>query len=208
MKKLLVVFALIVLTTLSFSQSGPTQPSVTLTWTQGSGCTVTADCVYRCTGSACTPAPSALFCSTAPITSYLDSNVLRGTTYVYAVTAKCGATESGYSGTISATPPTINAPSGLNVTLVSGLGGPEVQATWVLASTPNVVWQDVFRQQGACTGKFVQIGEVLANVDTYVDTRPRVGCEAYYVSAVTKSGAGKGYLIGPPSNISSLQVSK
>lgn len=100
----------------SCGQNGPTQPSVKLTWTQSTATGVTANCVYRgsATGTYTLPA---LFCSTAPITSYVDTTVQRGTTYHYGVTAQVGATESGYSNDAVAPvpnappPPTNNSPS-------------------------------------------------------------------------------------------------
>jgi len=81
----------------SCGQNGPTVPSVTLQWTQSTTTGITANCVYRSTGSGTTPAPPAIFCSTAPITSYVDTTVTVGTVYVYAVTAQASGAESAYS---------------------------------------------------------------------------------------------------------------
>jgi fibronectin type 3 domain-containing protein len=87
-------------------QNGPTAPSVQLTWTQGTpSASITANCVYRGTVAG-TYALPAIYCSTTPITTYTDITVTRGTTYHYAVTAKAGTTESGYSNDASATVPT------------------------------------------------------------------------------------------------------
>jgi hypothetical protein len=98
----------------SCGQNGPTQPSVVLTWTQSATSGVTANCVYRSTGSGTTPAPPAIYCSTAAITTYTDTSVAASTNYVYAVTAKVGATEGGYSNTASAAIPAAPAaPSSL-----------------------------------------------------------------------------------------------
>jgi fibronectin type 3 domain-containing protein len=93
------------------SQNGPTAASVVLTWNQSTTAGVTANCVYRGTSSGQYKIP-ALFCSTAPITSYTDLSVQRGTTYFYAVTAQVGPTESGYSNEVSAMPIPVNPPSG------------------------------------------------------------------------------------------------
>jgi hypothetical protein len=98
-------------------QNGPTVPSVILTWTQGvapSGVTVTANCVYRSTGTGTTPTPPAIFCSTSPITTYTDTSVTVGTVYVYAVTARgSNNTESTYSATVTtpAIPSNVAAPT-------------------------------------------------------------------------------------------------
>jgi hypothetical protein len=103
-------------------QQGPTPPSVTLTWVQGTpptGYTIAFNCVYRGTAPGVYTIP-ALFCSTAPITSYLDSSVTRGDTYDYAVTATVkGLAESAYSNNAVAavpaqpggiTPPSLQPP--------------------------------------------------------------------------------------------------
>jgi hypothetical protein len=114
MRRFLLVYSLFAMLYSCHAQNGPTQPNVILTWTQSTSSGVTANCVYRCTGASCTPAPPALFCSTAPIVTYTDSTVAASSTDVYAVTAKVGATESAYSGTASvAVPANPNAPTGL-----------------------------------------------------------------------------------------------
>jgi hypothetical protein len=99
----------------SCGQNGPTPPSVTLNWTQSTGPgTITANCVYR--GSVVgTYTLPAIFCSTAPVTTYTDLTVTRGTTYHYAVTAKAGATEGGYSNDATAAIPVAPAPPNLNI---------------------------------------------------------------------------------------------
>jgi hypothetical protein len=99
----------------SCGQNGPTPPSVVLTWTQSTGPgTITANCVYRGATAGNYTLP-ALFCSTTPITTYTDTTVTRGTTYNYAVTAKVGATEGGYSNNAAAAVPLAPAPPVLNV---------------------------------------------------------------------------------------------
>jgi hypothetical protein len=93
-------------------QQGPTQPSVSLSWTQSNTPGVTANCVYRSTGAGTTPAPPAIFCSTTPVTSYIDNGVTANTTYVYAATAKIGSTEGAYSNDVTAAIPiSPNAPN-------------------------------------------------------------------------------------------------
>lgn len=107
---LLFAFTLLTCSFTCTAQNGPTQPTVALTWTQSTSTGVTANCVYR--GSAAgTYILPAIFCSTAPITSYIDSTVVASTTYHYAVTAKVGSTESGYSNDVTAAvPASPNAP--------------------------------------------------------------------------------------------------
>lgn len=83
-------------------QTGPTAPSVTLTWTQSATAGVTKNCIYRGTVAGVYTTP-ALFCSAAPITSYEDQLVTRGTSYHYAVTAVTGAIEGPYSTDVAVT---------------------------------------------------------------------------------------------------------
>lgn len=84
-------------TSFSCGQNGPTVPQANLSWTQSVTPGITANCVYRCTGASCVPGPPAIFCSTAPITSYVDTTVAASATYNYAITAQVGKAESGYS---------------------------------------------------------------------------------------------------------------
>ena len=125
MKRFAQSFVLAVFTMFSLgltcnAQNGPTQLQVVLNWTQSTTVGVTANCVYRSTGTGSVPAPPAIFCSTAPITTYTDSSVAANTTDVYAVTAKVGQTESGYSNTATAVvPANPNAPSGLQAPTVT-----------------------------------------------------------------------------------------
>lgn len=113
------LFCVILACTACPAQNGPTPPSVTLHWIQAPAGTnpIAKNCVYRGTASGVYTLP-ALFCSTAPIISYKDLQVTRGTKYFYAVTASdsVGA-ESAYSAEVDATPPIINSPTGLGTTL-------------------------------------------------------------------------------------------
>lgn len=93
------------------AQNGPTSPSVQLNWTQSTTPGVTANCVYRGTATKVYTMP-ALFCSTAPIVSYTDNSVVRGTTYFYAVTAQAGKIESQFSNEATAPVLLVNPPSG------------------------------------------------------------------------------------------------
>lgn len=115
MKRFFQSFALAVFVMFSASfscaQNGPTLPSVQLSWAQSTATGVTANCVYRGTASKTYTIP-ALFCSTAPIVSYTDLTVARGTTYYYAVTAQVNKAESGYSNEAVAPVPSLPPPTG------------------------------------------------------------------------------------------------
>jgi hypothetical protein len=136
MKNLLYTLCLVAFVVLlsawSCGQNGPTPPSVSLSWTQcipPTGVAITINNVYRCSGASCTPAPPALYTSTAPITSYNDTAVTRGSSYVYAVTCSTSAAESGYSNTTGAAVPSI--PGGIT---------PPVEATPKEASLRKPAW--------------------------------------------------------------------
>jgi hypothetical protein len=117
-----VLLGMVVMLATSYSchaQQGPTQPSVSLSWTQSTSTGVTANCVYRGSASGSYTLP-ALFCSTAPITTYTDSTATASTTYWYAVTAKVGASESAYSVPLQViVPANPNAPTGLTAPTVT-----------------------------------------------------------------------------------------
>lgn len=106
-------------------QNGPTPPSATLNWTQSTNSGVSSNCVYRGTASGAYALP-ALFCSSAPITSYKDSAVTRGTDYFYAVTARLSSgAETPYSNEVKATPPVLNPPTGLGATILTLIAVPK-----------------------------------------------------------------------------------
>jgi hypothetical protein len=86
------------------SQTGPTQPSVALSWTQSTSTGVTANCVYRGAASGTYTIPAAA----------------AATTYWYAVTAKVGSAESAYSTPLEViVPANPNAPTGLTAPTVT-----------------------------------------------------------------------------------------
>lgn len=111
MKKLLLAICLLMFASSAFAD--PTVHSSTLAWTQSTSSGITANCVYR--SAVNNTSYSQIFCSTAPITSYVDLTVVGGTQYFYKVTAKAGTQESGYSNEVSGTVPlSPAAPTGLN----------------------------------------------------------------------------------------------
>lgn len=94
------------------AQNGPSpaNATVTLSWSQTTQTPpVARNCVYRGIAVGVYTLP-ALFCSTAPITSYVDNAVVRGNTYHYAVTSQTGTlgsiAESPYSADAIAPIPT------------------------------------------------------------------------------------------------------
>ena len=101
---LTIATSLTLLSGYSCGQNGPTAPSVQLTWTQSTASGVTANCVYRGSASGTYTLP-AIYCSAKPIITYTDTNVARGTTYHYVITAQVGATESAYSNDATAAVP-------------------------------------------------------------------------------------------------------
>ena len=126
-------------TSFSCGQNGPTQPNVVLTWTQSTSPGISTNHVYRCTGANCTPAPPAIYGSTAPITTWTDTSVSSSTTYIYAVTASAGAEESPYSNTeAAAVPARLNSPVlGTPVETKLEKPGPKVSDL-----EANVIWKE------------------------------------------------------------------
>lgn len=121
--------SLFVMLACSFSchaQNGPTNPSVTLTWVASTTSGTTANCIYRGTVAGTYTLP-ALFCTTAPATSWTDTTLTsaqRGTTFHYAVTAKFGPnTESPYSNDAPAPIPVLEAPT-MNPPTENGANSP------------------------------------------------------------------------------------
>jgi fibronectin type 3 domain-containing protein len=110
---LLALVCLVFCAAYSCGQNGPTAPAVMLTWVQSTSPGVVANCVYRGSAAGTYTLP-AIYCSTAPITSYTDTTVARGTSYHYAVTAKNSTTEGGYSNDVLAAVPTAPAAPDLN----------------------------------------------------------------------------------------------
>jgi hypothetical protein len=101
----------------SCGQNGPTQPSVTISYTQSTTPGITANCLYRSTTS--TPVLPGT-CSSNAATTLTDSTPTAGTTYNYWVTAQVGATESAYAGPVSVpVPSNPNAPTNPGVKQVT-----------------------------------------------------------------------------------------
>lgn len=170
-----------------FAQNGPTPPSAALTWTQGGGCTITANCIYRCSGAACNPAPPAIFCSVVPITSWSDTTLLRGTVYFYAVTAKCGGTESNYSGALQVTSPAITPPTSLTLSQIAS-NPPVIQNTWVASTSPGVTRQYVLRQALPNTTWIARV-QLKPGVTSWKDSTAKKGKSyGYEVEADAKTG--------------------
>jgi len=109
------------------AQNGPTQPSVTISFTQSTTPGVTANCLYRSTTS--TPVLPGT-CSKVPVTSLTDDTAVAGTNYNYWVTAQVLGAESAYSSPLAVSVPTNpNAPTNLapqSITKNSPLIGSQV----------------------------------------------------------------------------------
>jgi hypothetical protein len=113
------LLGIFVMFTASFScgQNGPTNPSVTLNWTQSTTPGITKNCIYRGTVSGTYSLPGT--CIPAG-TTFTDTTVVAGNSYFFAVTAQVGATESAYSAPAEAiVPANPNAPTGLQTPVVT-----------------------------------------------------------------------------------------
>jgi fibronectin type 3 domain-containing protein len=104
-------------TSFSCAQNGPTPASVMLSWTQSPTPGVTKNCIYRGTVSGSYVLPGTCIPAT---TTYTDNSVTAGTTYYYAVTAQVGSAESAYSTPAQAiVPANPAAPTGLSTPTVT-----------------------------------------------------------------------------------------
>ncbi|HEX2310774.1 MAG TPA: fibronectin type III domain-containing protein [Vicinamibacterales bacterium] len=142
-------------------------PRVDLNWTNASG--ETGYLVRRCTGSGCTPTPADTIASPpADATTYIDTGVVFGTTYVYQVIAT-NSVGSTSSNTAEVTTPgggggtTLTAPTNLKATALRSSG---VRLTWTDNATGETRFE-ILRSGGAGT---VTITVNQANVTAYTDT--------------------------------------
>jgi hypothetical protein len=111
---IIVLAASVLLSGFSCGQNGPTTHSTTLNFTQSTSTGITANCWYKGTAAGVCSLPGT--CSTVPVTTFTDTNVVEGQTVHYAVTAKAGNSEIAYSNDVSATTPANpRTPTGLGV---------------------------------------------------------------------------------------------
>jgi lysophospholipase L1-like esterase len=137
---------------------------VTLSWVDNAG-NETAFAIERKTGASGTYAQIATVA--ANVTSYQNSGLASGTTYVYRVRASNSYGSSPYSSEASATVPTStgtapSAPSGLTATAAAG---GIVTLSWV-DNAGNETAFAIERKTGA-SGTYAQIATVAANVTSY-----------------------------------------
>jgi hypothetical protein len=145
--------------------SATSTPSVILNWTNSSG--ETGYTLERCTGSACVPATT-IANPTPDVTTYTDTLVASGTTYVYRVTAR-NDSGSTPSNTAEVTTPgggggtTLAAPTNLKATALRPSG---VRLTWTDNATGETRFE-ILRSGGAGT---VTIPVNQPDMTTYTDT--------------------------------------
>ena len=127
MRRLLLIAFIFALATAAAGQTvslpAATAHQVTLTWTASTSCSAAAPCTYpvfRYPAASCpTPLPAtgwtAVGASASQATSYVDTGVTAGTSYIYIVQAQQGTQLSAPSNCVTATiPNAVAPPSGLS----------------------------------------------------------------------------------------------
>jgi fibronectin type 3 domain-containing protein len=180
----------------------PGEGSVTLTWTPlgSGGSPITGYTIYR---GASSGAETELT-TVGPVTTYTDTTVASGTTYVYYVTARNAVGEGGPSNER----PAITLPG--TPTLDSAVAG---QANVVLSWSPPasngdapITDYNVYRSAGGGPETMFPVGSALT---TYDDTSAVTGTTySYRVAAVNATGAGakSNQLTATPSTVPSAPV--
>jgi fibronectin type 3 domain-containing protein len=183
----------------NLSASAVSATQVNLTWTAATdNVAVTSYLIERCQGAGCTTFSQI---ATTTATTFTDSDVTAGNTYVYRVRAADAANNLGpYSNTATATTPSPDtqpptAPANLTASPVTGN---QINLSWS-ASTDNVGVTNylIERCQGAGCGTFAQIGSTAST--TYSDSA--VLSNTSYSYRVRAADAASN--LGPYSNVTS-----
>src|SRR5581483_11457602 len=115
------------------SASAVSSSQIQLAWTPGDTSNTTGFKVERSTdGVNFTPVATV----DAATTSYTDTGLSAGTTYIYRVRAYNDAGNSGYSNTASASTPLTAPPAPTGLT-ASALSSSQIRLTWTAGSTTN-----------------------------------------------------------------------
>ena len=125
----------------------------------------------------------------ANVTSYNDTSLTASTTHYYRVYATNSGGDSSYSNTANATtpPPAPNAPTGLNVTPVSGS---EIDLSWTDTSNNETGFKIERSPDGSA---WTQIATVGANIQTYQNTGLSAGTTYYYRVKAYNAGGDTAY---------------
>jgi len=120
-------------------------------------------------------------------TSFVDTGLTNGTTYLYRVTAVNAVGEGAYSNQASVTPqPPPSVPLGLTASPVDQAKG--VTLSWAAPASPGgqVTGYKIYRSKTSGTEIFYLS---VADVTTYKDTNVKRGTTYYYkVTAVSAGG--------------------
>jgi len=114
----------------------------------------------------------------ANTTTFVDTTMLTGRTYVYSVQATNNGARSESSNEVTIAVPAIPAPSHLDATVV----GNGIKLDW-RDNSNNEEKFSIYRKEGS--GSFTGLASVGANVTTYTDTTAQIGkTYSYYVVTV------------------------
>ena len=165
--------------------------SVALSWDPGA-VVATSYAVSRCSPAPCTPT-TVVASVPAPLPSYVDTAVVGGVTYAYAVASVNASGTSAPSGTVQATPlPTVDrldAPTGL---VAQGAGG-AVNLAWT--PVPHAAKYQVLRCDGAACAP---TGAPVATIDVPIarTSQAAAGGSTFTYSVVAIAGP----LVSAPSS--------
>jgi hypothetical protein len=102
--------------TTTVTANGPVNHNITLSWTQSTSPNLVKNSVYRFVGTCASPTFTKLADITPVATTYIDQNVVSGTSYCYTVTATDNVSESNFSLPAVATVPGPAPVTGLSAT--------------------------------------------------------------------------------------------
>lgn len=167
----------------SAAASAPTATQVNLTWRDNSS-NESGFKIERKTGAGGTYAQIAT--TGAGATSYTNSAMTGGTTYVYRVRATNSAGDSAYSNEATVTTPTATLPAAPTALTATAVSRTQVNLAWA----DNASNENGFSVERSADGvTFAQVGTVPANVTTYVSTGLRRN-RSYWFRVRAYNGSG------------------
>jgi fibronectin type 3 domain-containing protein len=161
--------------------------TVSLSWTapaSNGGSALIGYKLYRRT----TPNDEILLTTLGTVTTFSDSTVANGTTYIYSVSAVNGVGEGARSSERSATPSAPATVPGAPTGLVATPGNSQVTLNWTAPSNGGSAITGYRIYRGTASGNKTHLATV-ANATTFTDTGGKPGTTYYYqVTALNAVG--------------------
>lgn len=166
----------------NLASSSVTATSITLTWTDNAS-NETGFVIERQNGDGTW---TQVGTTGANVTTFANTGLSSGVTYVYRVRAENVSGPSGYSNTFSATT-TLTAPAGASGLTATALGATSVRLNWT-DNAGNEAGYRIERQTGS--GAWTLIDTIAANLTLYVDNSVAASTSySYRVIAYNAAGA-------------------